>query len=493
VDRDLEISVILDCGWLPPETLLETLDALERVGSTISLRQRLTELGLLTNQQRGDLERLLAGFTPTEAAVKPISGAILETGRHKSLAESGVVGNKQPMVGAAESRNMPGFMAAAQDDVNTLMLAAPPAMLAHLRQLGEKRSRAALDQTQSEERVAELPTEEPDLTGRSFGRFKVKERLSAGSVGVVYKALKGSELVALKVSYKRDMTDLDRERFEREAKVLSQLSHRNIVRVLDYGIEQGRCFIAMEFVQGQSLEAVVEEHRRRHKELPDPQWMARVLGDVAHALAYLHGRGLVHRDVKPANIMVESLTGRPVLIDFGLVGRNPEQSQVQVMGLTKSLTQSGMVQGTPFFMGPEQVFQDGGYGVLGAASDVWALGATLFFTLTGEPPFISDSLTELFRALRDGRLRRVRELSPEIPEWLDDLCADCLQRQTAERLTMAAVVQRLQLRGEKAASVASFGASLPSPQALVGVAVVCTVLGLVLGTLLVFLLELALR
>ncbi|MDF1665421.1 MAG: protein kinase, partial [Planctomycetota bacterium] len=148
-----------------------------------------------------------------------------------------------------------------------------------------------------------------------------------------------------------------------------------------------------------------------------------------------HEHNVIHRDVKPQNILIENETERAVLVDFGLRKKLQEDS--------KGLTKTGEILGTPAFMSPEQFSPGGSYGDVGQATDVWAFGATIFFALAGKSPFEKGTMVEIFQAISIDPPPTLQSIDPSIPDWLNDLCSECLQKQADARPTMAEVSQRL--------------------------------------------------
>ncbi len=218
-------------------------------------------------------------------------------------------------------------------------------------------------------------------------RYRVERTLGVGSMGVVHLAhdLKRNQPVALKLVSPEHARDPDAlYRFSREAAALAAVRHPNVVRVAGVGEDQdGKSFVAMEYVKGPSLEEIIVEHANRGAFVP----IARALGVVrslAEALGAVHAAGFIHRDVKPSNVLIEEVTGRPVLLDFGLA-RTPARASSKSIGT-----------GTPWYMAPEQLDDEEARELeLSARTDVYALGCTAFELLTASPPFPSIDLDEL--------------------------------------------------------------------------------------------------
>ena len=214
-----------------------------------------------------------------------------------------------------------------------------------------------------------------------------------------------------------------RERFLRESRLAAQLSHPNIVRVFDAGTdEQGEPYLVMEYVDGQSLAQLLDRRRR----LPAPE-AVRIGAQAAAGLAHAHAAGLVHRDVKPHNLLVAA-DGTVKVADFG-IARAAQDAR---------LTETGTVLGTAAYLAPERAAGEDAT----AAADVYGLGACLYETLTGQPPHEVRSLTDLL-AKRQQPVRPVRELAPSVPAAVEAVVMRCLDREPELRPTAAEVADAL--------------------------------------------------
>ncbi|MCO5171355.1 MAG: SUMF1/EgtB/PvdO family nonheme iron enzyme [Planctomycetes bacterium] len=248
------------------------------------------------------------------------------------------------------------------------------------------------------------------------GRYEVQGELGRGAMGVVYRArdvVSGRE-VALKLLLEPEQGPRT-ERFLREGQLTAALRHPGIVRIHSTGVVDGLPYLAYELVEGaRTLDAVLPGlDRRRRVEL---------LRDVARALGHAHAQGIVHRDVKPANVLVGP-DGRPRVADFGLA--------LDRRGALERLTRTGMMVGTPLTMAPEQFA--GERDRIGPATDVWALGVMLYAALTDELPFDGGTLVELGAAIARGRPRRPTLLDPTISPDLEAVCMVALQRDPRDR------------------------------------------------------------
>jgi eukaryotic-like serine/threonine-protein kinase len=205
----------------------------------------------------------------------------------------------------------------------------------------------------------------------------------------------------------------DLDRFRREAQALAALTHENVMRVYDYGEDEARPFMALEWLSGGTL-----EDRLRQGPLP-PDETRRVAERIAAGLAHLHARGLVHRDLKPANVLFDE-EGRPKLGDFGLARRTVGAG---------TLTEAGTVMGTAAYLSPEQA----GGETAGPASDVYSFGVILFRMLTGSLPFVADEPLALMNMHRHATPPEVEDLQPDAPPDLAALAAAALSKDPAQR------------------------------------------------------------
>jgi eukaryotic-like serine/threonine-protein kinase len=260
------------------------------------------------------------------------------------------------------------------------------------------------------------------LTGSKVGKYTLDDLLGQGGFGDVYVGKqKTGPNVAVKLLDAAHARDEDAiVRFKREGETAKRLQHPNIVRVLDVGSSRQRHYLVMELVRGGSFDRLL-------RNAAPPDKVLSVLTDTARALAYAHAQGVVHRDVKPSNILI-TRSGKAKVADFGLA-RAVDQS---------SLTTEGRMIGTASYMSPEQVKGDRAT----AASDVYAMGVVIYHSITGELPFTSDTqLGFLYQhAEVDPPAPRVRA---PYPTSLGQLALDCLAKKPKDRPTMEAVADRL--------------------------------------------------
>jgi serine/threonine protein kinase/tetratricopeptide (TPR) repeat protein len=255
--------------------------------------------------------------------------------------------------------------------------------------------------------------------------YRVLEELGRGGMGVVYKAWDPYQRreVALKVMLAGRFADARQiERFQAEARAARRFDHPNLAAVLEVGEEDGLHYLVMDVVEGESLAALLE------REGPLPERRAAELAErLARALSYAHFRAILHRDLKPSNVLVRSADGEPVLTDFGLA------KDVGQPGT--GLTRTGQLVGTPAYMPPEQA--RGSLDRVDRRADVYALGATLYEMLTGQPPFSGASAVEVVDALCEQPPVPPRALRPGLDRALEAVCLRCLEKDPADRYPTA--------------------------------------------------------
>jgi serine/threonine-protein kinase len=229
-------------------------------------------------------------------------------------------------------------------------------------------------------------------------------------MGVVYKARQVSlnRLVALKMVRSQDLGSEEKKRFGHEAEIIALLDHPNIVPIYEVGKASGRHFFSMKLMGGGSL---VEQLQRYGA---DPRAAARMMATVARAVHHAHQRGILHRDLKPGNILLDG-DGSPHVADFGLAMQIAKDSD---------LTESGAMVGTPSFVAPAQTL--GRRGAITTAVDVYGLGAILYMLLTGKPPFRGETLLETIRQVRETAPVEPRRVNRRVDRDLETICMKCL-------------------------------------------------------------------
>jgi len=257
--------------------------------------------------------------------------------------------------------------------------------------------------------------------GRTIGRYAMRDELARGGMGAVYRA-HDPELdrdVALKLLLE-DSPSL-RKRFRREALAISRLEHPHVIPIYEVGeSEAGEPFLVMPLLTQGSL-----QDRLRDGPL-EPREAAEHCRQVAEALQFSHEHMILHRDVKPANVLLDD-RGAPVLTDFGLAKF--------VEGQHSGATRTGVLVGTPSFMSPEQA---AGKKLLDWRADVYSLGATLYALLTGKPPFDEESALELLVKIASEQPPPPSSARPEVPADLDTVCLKCLEKDPDDRYASAA-------------------------------------------------------
>jgi eukaryotic-like serine/threonine-protein kinase len=248
------------------------------------------------------------------------------------------------------------------------------------------------------------------------GRYRIEDTLGHGGMAVVYVA-EDAELgrrVAVKVLAEQFAADDEfRRRFVREARLAARLSHPNVVHVYDAGEDDGHPFIIMELVPGETVADLL----KRRRKLPAHE-AATLIRQGALGLQHAHEAGLVHRDVKPQNLLLRE-DGVLKIADFG-IARAAESTR---------LTQLGTVLGTAAYLAPEQALG----GEVGPEADIYSLGAVLYEVLTGRPPHEFESLADLAEHHREGAVVPVRDLEPSVPPSLEALVMRCLAREARFR------------------------------------------------------------
>jgi TolB-like protein/Tfp pilus assembly protein PilF len=255
-----------------------------------------------------------------------------------------------------------------------------------------------------------------------FGDYELLEQIGRGGQGVVFRARQKSlnRVVALKViGLGHWATEAHLKRFRREAEAAARLEHTCIVPIYEVGERDGSCYFSMKFVEGGQLDEVA-----KRKPMP-PRRAAELIAKVARTVHYAHEHGILHRDIKPGNILLDA-KGEPHLTDFGLARLVESES---------SVTQTLDVLGTPSYMAPEQAV--GNNAAVSNATDVYGLGAVLYQLLTGHPPFAGGTTYETIKLLEDTEPRPPRLWNPKIDRDLSTICLKCLEKDQKRRYSSA--------------------------------------------------------
>lgn len=268
----------------------------------------------------------------------------------------------------------------------------------------------------------------------TIGDYHIQSEISRGAMGVVLRATPTGMAktmaqargfdgdVALKVMLENNADPKEAERFLEEMKILTKLNHPNIVRIFDCGREGGLSYFSMELLEGQDVRNMIT------KDGPPPFMLTlKIVSQIANALAFLHRSTVYHRDLKPTNIIFDRSVQpfRAVLIDFGLVTNHGSEKD------------KGLILGTPQYMPPEQAQPRGGFGPVNATSDIYSLGATLYFMLTGRPPFIGRDPRKIIKRVVTEAVKDPAALNKEVPRRLADICLQCLEKNQRDRFTAA--------------------------------------------------------
>lgn len=266
----------------------------------------------------------------------------------------------------------------------------------------------------------------PDIDSN---RYRILSVLGTGAVGTVYKAedVVLAKIVAIKKLHTSAVSQ-EAVRFQREAKLAGTLDHPNVLSVLDFGLtDKHEPYLVLNFVEGTSLD------RRLNDEGPMPASRAiDIFIEIAQGLVYAHGKNLVHRDIKPSNVMLvencENAAGYVRIVDFGLAKSTIEKQEI---------TRSGVGIGTPIFMSPEQIRGE----EVDSRSDIYSFGCLMYETLTGAPPFRTESLLELIELKLHSEPLLASEHAPyPVPQELDRLIDKCLRTEPSERYSSAAEI-----------------------------------------------------
>ncbi|MGF1582114.1 MAG: protein kinase [Gemmataceae bacterium] len=275
------------------------------------------------------------------------------------------------------------------------------------------------------EDVAGTPTlghdQDSDLqtsnTVPDFGDYILLEEIARGGMGVVFKAKQVSlnRVVALKMILSGQLASSDDvDRFRKEAEAAANLDHPNVVPIFEIGENQGSHYFSMKLVEGGSLADLIHDLSR------DPKKAVTLMAKVANAVHHAHQRGILHRDLKPRNVLIDA-DNEPLVTDFGIAKK--VEGEV-------GITQTGTILGTPSYMSPEQAQADK---ILTTGSDVYSLGAILYELLTGRPPFEGPTPLDIILQVINEEPVLPRKLNPQVDRDLETICLKCLAKESALR------------------------------------------------------------
>ena len=308
------------------------------------------------------------------------------------------------------------------------------------------------DESEPDDALAVLaPPGRPDSLGR-IGHYEVLQVLGKGGFGVVYRAFDDvlQRVVAVKVlAPQMAATSPARKRFLREARTSAQVRHENVVQVYEVG-EHPLPYLVMEFIPGETLQARLD----RTGPL-DVAEVVRIGRQIAEGLAAAHATDLIHRDIKPANILIDGGQQRVKITDFGLARAADDAS----------ISQSGIIAGTPMFMAPEQALGH----TIDQRADLFSLGSVLYQMVAGRPPFRANNTLAVLKRVTEDTPRPIREIIPEAPQWLCDIIAKLHAKNPGQRFQSAREVADLLAECEAKLKASSDARGFPkvAPPALV--------------------------
>lgn len=279
-----------------------------------------------------------------------------------------------------------------------------------------------------QDQAEEARNAEPDTqvvgeaASRQFGDYRILGEIARGGMGVVYRAKQSglNRIVALKTIRGPEFAGPEEiERFRAEAEAVARLEHPGIVQVFDVGVVQGQHYFSMAYVEGTTLSGLMKDGPL------DSLHAASLLAKISGAVSYAHERNVIHRDLKPGNILIDA-GGEPRVTDFGLAKRTDSDSE---------LTGTGQILGTPSYMSPEQAA--GRTEQVGPASDIYSLGSILYCLMTGRPPFQSPRVMDTLQAVMHQEPVPPSRFNPTVDADLQTICLKCLRKDPFRRYATA--------------------------------------------------------
>lgn len=274
------------------------------------------------------------------------------------------------------------------------------------------------------------------------GNVRLLRKLGAGAMGMVYQGWHETFAREVAVKFLTATAGNSRERFLREGRAAARIDHEGVIRILDAGEVQGRAYLVLEFVNGRSLGEILDQQEVKDLEqppsdrpsgsLPDHGVVAQLGAQIARGLAAIHAAGIVHRDIKPDNVMI-SHDGKAKIADLGLAKHLDDHEALRLTG-------TGMVVGTPLYVSPEGIRDPK---TISGASDIYSLGASLYHLLGGRPPFEGKTAFDVMRGHLEEKPRPLRELRPNLPSGLARLVEQCLAKQPERRPLPTALAEAL--------------------------------------------------
>lgn len=274
------------------------------------------------------------------------------------------------------------------------------------------------------------------IAGQKIGHYELSRIVSQGASGLIFQATdtNSQRQVALKILRPEHLKNEGQlKRLERESDLLARIDHPNCVSLVDKGLFHELPYYSMEFVKGRDFERCVRERGKA-----PVLWLVRMARVAAEALDHFHKKGVLHRDITPRNILIEDESNRPVLTDLGVAKlvQSMAESWDGVFRQDGSITKLGEVVGTPAYMAPEQL-RPKAKGI-GPRTDIYGLGAVMYFGLLGLPPFEAPNLYDLLKAVQEEAPLSIREVRSKVPAELDNLILSCLAKVPTQRPNSAA-------------------------------------------------------